>query len=106
MNSIKRLALAAFAATIILMGVAPAAQDSLHPGNFNEAAALDTSQVLDGKQAVASLEVFCFDTIDDTGWSCFPAASIPDEYAANDYDRAVWYGPLSEMKAAYERLGA
>jgi hypothetical protein len=88
MNSIKRLALAAFAATIILLGMAPAAQSGQHPGNFVPTVELDRSQVMDGKQAVASLEVFCFDTIDDTGWSCFPAASIPDEYAANDYDRA------------------
>lgn len=106
MNTIKRLALAAFAASIILIGVSPAALNGAvaeTEGNFNPTAALDTSQV---EPRSSDAEMFCFDEIGTTDWICFDFANIPDEYAANNYDRAVWVGPASQIKDAYERLGS
>lgn len=80
---------------------AKAAKPSTTEGNFNPDAALDTTQVVWG-EGRESLTMFCFETLDDTGWSCWTIEDIPTDYLN---ENPVWHGRTDEIQDAYERLG-
>lgn len=100
----KRIVLAAPAAAFILMAFSTGAAAPQN-ADFYPDAGLDRSQVMGEAEALSLLTMFCFDALDDTGWVCWTAHDIPEEYAANNYEHIVWSGPVKDMKDAYRRLG-